>query len=451
MVAFGKYRVEAKRGAQGSWIVYDVVEVAQERKAELRVYSNRLPEGSEREKLFLDTLMAIAEVDHPHVINILDLGVAMEKGYYTCPPRQAISLTEAFAERELDILDPSQSLEAAIQLCEGVEALHEKGLVHGALCADTVAWDTRRMFPFLSWIPILDRSPDELRIQAPPLPPGYEGKTADLYGLAGLVHHLLIGTGPLTGSEIESHTAAVNVPGAMEGVYEALEPALAQDPSQGLTSASDLTAAIQKILTKQRVRDELEKSVSSMAIPQEVLEKALQKKKEQKRRKQAKDGISPAEMPYASPFANLPMGKLAGFGALLGLMMLAYPLMGPGTGEYSGGGGPRKPPPKRPPPGRNRPPPRATKKPTAEASKKPEKPGKVSIESLKGASPTSEKDFLGRWKTLKSWVLSLPPARRRNLFTYGKLVRLRGKFKRDAFEACKELDTLIQQAVAELD
>jgi hypothetical protein len=452
MVAFGKYRVIKKRSAQGSWIVYDVEEVAQNRKAELRVYSNRLPEGSEREKTFLDTLNQLAEVDHPHVINILDLGVALEKGFYTCPPRQAISLTEAFAERELDILDPCQLLEAAIQLCDGFQALHEKGLVHGAVCSDTISWDQRRLFPFVSWIPILDRSAAELRLSPPPAPKGFEGEAADLYQIAGLIHHLLIGTGPLQSTEITSHTAAVNVPGAMDGLYEILERALCQDPEEAFAHVSELTKGIQKLLSKQRVREELEKSVSSFSIPQEVLEAALKKKKEQKERRRAKEGVPLAEAPHVSPLESLPKGKVAAVGGLFLLMFIAYPLLSPGdTPAPIRRPAPSRRPGIRPAPRKR---PRPTRKPrrgTKARGKKPKKGSTAAIKDLRSAAPTSAKNFRERWGTLKSWILSLPPAKRRNLFTYGKLVRLRGLFKSEEFKACNQLDELIKQAVNEID
>lgn len=447
MVAFGKYRVVEKRGARGSWILYDVVEVALERKAELRVYSNRLPEGSEKERDFLDTLMKVAAIDHPNVVSVWDMGVAMEKGYYTCPPRDAVPLAQALAERELSSLDEVELLDAASQLCAGVDALHQKGLVHGALSAETVYWDRRRCFPFVSWIPVLARNPDELRLSLPPVPSEYRGAAEDLFRLTGLVHHVVTGTGPLADTEVTGHTAAVNVPGAIDGVFEVLEQGLSLDPADNFADVGELSRALDKVLSKQRVRAELEKSVSSMVIPEEVLKKALERKQEQKRRRREQEGVSAAEAPYVNP--------LEGKGGMAAAAALALVLLVPGYLMFGGG---EAPPPPRPPPPRSTLPPirpavtaptRTAPAPSATPTASAAPRGKTALSALRDASPTSNSDFLDRWGTLKGWILSLPPAKRRNLFTYGKLVRLRADFKKDESGACRQLDELIKQAVSE--
>lgn len=451
MVAFGKYRVVEKRRARGSWIVYDVVEVEHDRKAELRVYSNRLAEGSDAAQDFIKTLTRIAELDHPNLPAIWDLGVVMEKGYYTVPPRDSVPLAEAFAERELAFMDEVELLEAAVQLGAAVQTLHDAGLFHGALSSESVYWDRRRTFPYISWIPVLSPSPDELRLTLPEIPPGYVGKGDDLYRLAGLMHHILTGTSPLGDSDQIGSSAAVAVPGGIDGVHEVLQQALAQDPSANFEDVAGLTQALERTLSKQRVRAELEKSVSSMVIPEDVLQRALEKKKEQKRRRREQEGVSPAEAPYVSPLEGMQGKVAAGVGALV-LMMVAYPLLAPGETttasrprpEASAGG--TRPPIQRPPIQK----PATTTKPVAKPEDDKAKKG-GGVSGLKDAAPTSSEDFMGRWSTLKGWILSLPPAKRRNLFTYGKLVRLRAEFKKDEYGACRKLDGLIKQAVAEAD
>ena len=452
MVAFGKYRVVEKRRARGSWIVYDVVDVEHDRKAELRVYTNRLVEGSDSAQDYLKTLNRIAELDHPNLPTIWDLGVVMEKGYYTVPPRDSVPLAEALAERELAFMDEVELMEAASQLCAAVQTLHDAGLFHGALSTESVYWDRRRTFPYISWIPILSPSPDELRLKLPEIPAGYVGKSDDLYRLAGIMHHVLTGTSPLGDADEIGSSAAVNVPGGIDGVYEVMERALSQDPSANFESVAELTQALEKALSKQRVRAELEKSVSSMVIPEAVLQRALEKKKEQKRRRRQEDGVSAAEAPYVSPIEGTQGKMAAAIGAMV-LMGLAYPLLGPSTTTVSR---PRKTssrPANRPPlkrPGIKKP--STTTKP-APGKKDDDKDKKKDsgVTALRGAAPTSANDFMGRWSTLKGWILSLPPAKRRNLFTYGKLVRLRAEFKKDEYGACRKLDGLIKQAVSEAD
>lgn len=452
MVAFGKYRVVEKRRARGSWIVYDVVEVEHDRKAELRVYTNRLAEGSDGAKDFIKTLSRIAELDHPNLPTIWDLGVVMEKGYYTVPPRDSVPLVEAFAERELAFMDEVELLEAASQLGAAIQTLHDAGLFHGALSTESVYWDRRRTFPYVSWIPILSPSPDELRMKLPDVPPGYVGKGDDQYRLAGIMHHILTGTSPLGDADEIGSSAAVNVPGGIDGVHEVLERALSQDPAENFEGVAEMTQALDRTLSKQRVRAELEKSVSSMVIPEAVLQRALEKKKEQKRRRRQQDGVSPGEAPYVSPLEGMQGKVAAGIGALI-LMMVAYPLLGPGTTTTAARPRRSSKPTKRPPikrPGLKKPGTRTKKPPGKKDDKKNEKKNS-GVAALRGAAPTSANDFMGRWSTLKGWILSLPPAKRRNLFTYGKLVRLRAEFKKDEYGACRKLDGLIKQAVSETD
>jgi hypothetical protein len=452
MVAFGKYRIVEKRRVRGSWIVYDVVEVEHDRKAELRVYSNRLAEGSDAAKEFVKTLNRIAELDHPNLPTIWDLGVVMEKGYYTMPPRDSVPLAEALAERELSFMDEVELLEAATQLGAAVQNLHDAGLWHGALSTETVYWDRRRSFPYISWIPILSPSPDEFRMKFPDIPPTYVGKGDDLYRVARIMHHILTGTSPLEEADDIGPSAAVNVPGGIDGVHEVMQRALSQDPGENFESVGELTQALDKALSKQRVRAELEKSVSSMVIPEDVLQRALEKKKEQKRRRRQETGVTAAEAPYVSPLEGMQGKVAAGVGALV-LMMLMYPLLGPSTTTASrprpkSTSGAKRPPIKRP--GLKKPKTTTKKVPGKKDEKKNGKKG-AGVTALKDASPTNANDFMSRWSTLKGWILSLPPAKRRNLFTYGKLVRLRAEFKKDEYGACRKLDGLIKQAVSEAD
>ena len=91
---------------------------------------------------------------------------------------------------------------------------------------------------------------------------------------------------------------------------------------------ADLCQALDRALSKQRVRAELEKSVSSMVIPEDVLQRALAKKKEQKRRRRKKEGVTPAEAPYVSPLEGN-QGKAAAMGAAgAGIAALVYALSG---------------------------------------------------------------------------------------------------------------------------
>ncbi len=451
MVAFGKFRIVSKLGTRGAWSVFEAVEVALERPVELRAYGNRLPRDSPHEQAFLQRLMRIAAVDHPTLMAVLDFNIVMEKGYYTTSPRDSITIAEAFALRDLDMLDEAVRLQLAIDLARGLDALHEGGIAHGAIGPDTVLWDRKRHFAYFGWVPIIEPSPREFGAEGPALPPGYHGKAADLFRLAGLVHQMVSGTAPLAEPPAGTATAAVNVPGMIDGAFEVMERALPVDPSQAMARPADLAQGLERVLAKQRVRAELEKSVSSMVIPQEMLEAALARKKEQKRRRVQKGDVSASELPYLSPLETIPGGARTLGAAALGLVVLigaVFTSMGGSTGTL---------PPPTTPATTSRPPPTArpatstpaTPGATPSATAKPAAGAGGTIGSLKGAPPTDKENFLDRWGTLKTWVLALPPAKRRNLFTYGKLVQLRSEFKRDEAAACRELDDLIKQAVAE--
>ncbi len=452
MVAFGKYRVVEKRPAQGSWIVYDVVEVAHDRKAQLRVYSNRIAEGSEREKSFLDTINRIAEIDHPHVVNVWDFGTALEKGFYTVPPRDAVPLHETIAEGGLTLLDEVELLEAATKLCSGLQALHDAGLTHGAISKETVYWDRRRCFPFLGWLPVISGTPEELRLTLSEVPKSYQGKSEDIFRLAEILHEMLMGATSAPLDQANEGSLARDQGGAIDGVFPVLHKALALDAEETYESVASLSKALEKVLSKQRVRAELEKSVSSMVIPQEILEAALKKKKEQKRRKQQEAGAPPTSKEQAEDFmeairANpLPVGG----GVAAFLCVFLFFVMGDSSPAPQT---PRRRPSKSRP-ALKRPPKTTTSSGVAPVPKprsaKP-KTGAEAVLALKNAKPTEANTFMERWKVLKSWVLSLPPRKRRNLFKYGKLLRLRSELKKDEYGACRKLDELIQQAVSSVD
>ncbi len=458
MTAFGKFRIVGKLAQRGAWAVFDAVEVALERPVELRVFGEPLTQGSPRQQAFLQRLMRIAAVDHPNVLGILDFNMVMDKGYYTTSPREAVPVSAAFASHEFDLQAEEKKLSVCIELCRGLQAVHDAGLVHGAVGPETVYWDQKRQFAYLAWLPIADVDGREIGHEGAPIPAGRRegeapGRGEDLYRLSALLHQILTGSAPLGDAPPGSTSTAVAAGGAVEGSHDVMVRALEVDRERATRSASEVAAALEKVLAKQKVRSELEKSVSSIVIPQEMLEAALARKKEQRKRRSSGEGpeapaAGPAEILSSIPLSPKALGMIVGMIALLVLS----PLFGP-----SGDPGPTpvrppatdRPPPSRPPPTGSPSPgtPTATPAGSPAASSAPIAPGDIS--GLKGAGPTDAQSFGPRWDTLKTWILSLPPARRRNLFTYGKLLQVKSGLKQDEAAACRELDQLIQQAVSE--
>lgn len=433
-MAFGKFHLVSKSFQKGTWLVYQAVEVALERPVELRLHGRFLEEGSPDEALFIRRSRALAELDHAHILSVLDFGIEDRKGYITAPPREAASLQFMFAQGELAEVDLDARLASGVALLDALETMHAIPMVHGAVAADTVFWDRKRGFAYFAWFPVFEDAATEFSCQVVPLPSGFDGVRADLYRLGAVLHRLLTGVDPAVRVGAPGDSAARCPDGTGSHLEAFLTRALTQRPDKAYQTAAEAKADLARARHVVQVasalsnqpEDETREPVE--VVPETLLSEAVSRQR---------DRATPPP-PATSGLLNL--AAVIGAGVLLFVAgLLAHPLFfqdaAPRAPQRAAAAAPAPPRPATPQP--PRPAPKVTRSSLANAG---------ALRPLEGAGPTGHEDFLDRWGKLRNFVLAMPPRQRRQVVGYRQLVELRRRFARDPDGACASLDGFLGAA-----
>lgn len=181
----------------------------------LRLVDDRLAGQSRAVKGFLHVNQRIAEIDHPHVLRVVDLGRHGGAPFTATAWRDGLTLADLLLEAAP--LDVADVLRLGGQLAEALDTTHGHGIVHGTVGLPTV-WIRRRpgsrvppaaaltafgtshlLAPILpdlddeaAAVELLFVAPEQLRGQA-------AGPASDQYALGCLLFTALTGTTPFRG------------------------------------------------------------------------------------------------------------------------------------------------------------------------------------------------------------------------------------------------------------
>jgi serine/threonine-protein kinase len=235
----------------------------------LRLVDDRLAGQSRAAKGFLHVNQRIAEIDHPHVLRVVDLGRHGGAPFAATAWRDGLTLADLLLEAAP--LDVADVLRLGGQLAEALDTTHDHGIVHGTVGLATV-WIRRRpgsrvppaaaltafgtshlLAPVLpdlddeaAAVELLFVAPEQLRGEP-------AGPAADQYALACLLFTALTGTTPFRGAtnndlfgahlfgEVPAATAARD--NLDRGWDDVFATALAKDPDERFDNCRTLLLA----------------------------------------------------------------------------------------------------------------------------------------------------------------------------------------------------------------
>jgi Tol biopolymer transport system component/tRNA A-37 threonylcarbamoyl transferase component Bud32 len=140
-VALAKhYRVERELGAGGMATVYLAEDLKHHRKVAVKVLRRDLAEslGAER---FLREIRIAAQLQHPHIVGLLDSGEVDGSLYYVMPYVEGETL-RARLEREKR-LSPSDTARVLAEVADALAYAHERGIVHRDIKPENVMFSGR--------------------------------------------------------------------------------------------------------------------------------------------------------------------------------------------------------------------------------------------------------------------------------------------------------------------
>lgn len=224
-----------------------------------RYVALKVPDGdAPRDALerFLSAARAAADVHHPNVCPVYDVGAADPEPYVA--RRCAGAALDEFLAA--DPPDPPAAIGLALQIAKGLEAAHARGVVHGALKPANVLYDAPT-----GQLLLTDFGP----APGPPADPVYAapeqwdarfgpiGAHTDVYAVGVLLFRLLTGGPPFAGGAADLMRAHCDRPPPRPTeLRPGLDPrcdavclrALAKDPEKRFGSATECAAALAALL-----------------------------------------------------------------------------------------------------------------------------------------------------------------------------------------------------------
>jgi serine/threonine protein kinase len=127
-----RYRLEAQVGAGGMSTVYRAFDTVLERQVAIKLMHREIAGDSDQLERFRREARAVAQLNHPHVVGVIDAGEEGDPDYPT--PYIVFEYVEGETLkariRRSDGLAVSESIAYAIEIARGLAVAHDHGIVH---------------------------------------------------------------------------------------------------------------------------------------------------------------------------------------------------------------------------------------------------------------------------------------------------------------------------------
>jgi serine/threonine-protein kinase len=122
-----KYRISGEIGRGGMGVVFKAEDINLKRPLALKLLPDALSHSPEARERFIREAQAAAALDHPNICTVYEVGEQEGLAYIAMAFIDGQSLKERIAQGPLEI---EEALEIAVQVAEGLEEAHRKGVVH---------------------------------------------------------------------------------------------------------------------------------------------------------------------------------------------------------------------------------------------------------------------------------------------------------------------------------
>lgn len=123
----GKYRIIEPIGKGGMGVVYKAEDTKLRRTVALKFLPPELAESPEAGERFIREAQAAAALSHPHICTIHEISEEEDQSFIVMEYIEGESLRQKINNGPLD---PAEALDIGIQVAEGLEEAHKKGIVH---------------------------------------------------------------------------------------------------------------------------------------------------------------------------------------------------------------------------------------------------------------------------------------------------------------------------------
>jgi len=126
--SFGPYRLTAQLGEGATGLVFSAVRQPTGEVVALKILRSELADDAEYTRRFVRETRAALEVEHPHLVRVVDAGMIDGRHYLEMEHVSGRTLAQRIRrERRLPVAD---SLRVASEVAAALDALHRRGIVH---------------------------------------------------------------------------------------------------------------------------------------------------------------------------------------------------------------------------------------------------------------------------------------------------------------------------------
>jgi hypothetical protein len=256
-IAIPGYELREILGKGGMGEVWRALQQSLGRWVAVKILPPKLAQDPEFITRFDKEATALAAMNHPHIVQIIDRGVADGENYYFVMEFvQGRSLREVLNEGPVP---PARALKIMSEVCAAIDYAHERQIIHRDLKPENILLDERGHVKVADFgLAGMKGTEERLQLTATAVAMGtinymapeqrrdakhVDGR-ADLFSVGVMLYELLTGEIPVGRFEIPS----ARIPGLDPRIDEIVERALAQDPAGRYERASLVGAELEAVL-----------------------------------------------------------------------------------------------------------------------------------------------------------------------------------------------------------
>src|SRR6185312_14407124 len=124
----GRYRLDAQIGAGGMSTVYRAFDTVLERQVAIKLMHREIASDSDQLERFRREARAVAQLNHPHIVTVIDAGEDDNMPYIVFEYVEGETLKDRI--RRYGRLPIQESIAYAIEIARALGVAHERGIVH---------------------------------------------------------------------------------------------------------------------------------------------------------------------------------------------------------------------------------------------------------------------------------------------------------------------------------
>jgi WD40 repeat protein len=207
----GDYELIDVLGRGGMAVVYLARQVSLDRLVALKTVSAALGAESHGRERFRREARAVAQLEHPGIVSIHDIGTSAGSMYYTMDYIAGADLGRAMRERPIPLREAASIVQ---KVAEAIEHAHRRGVLHRDLKPGNILLDEANEPHVTDFGIALEMeaaagltltgdvlgTPPYMAPEALAGGPGKSGPSSEVYALGAILFHLLTGRTPFTGT-----------------------------------------------------------------------------------------------------------------------------------------------------------------------------------------------------------------------------------------------------------